>query len=105
MAHAGVRGRRPTFSAARAEALGVAGLFAVNMTRYDDATEFLDQSLACSAQAGEPPRPIALMALALAALLQNRPEDARRFADEGMEAARADGDPYKWEKRCRPLRR
>ena len=76
---------------ARAEALGVAGQFAVNMTRYDDATEFLEQSLACSVRAGEPPRQIALMALALAALLQNRPEDARRFADEGMEAARADG--------------
>ena len=83
-----------TPSRARAEALAVAGQFAVNMTRYDDATEFLDQSLACSVRVGEPPHQLALMALSLAALLQNRPEETRRFADEGIAAARADGEPY-----------
>ena len=79
---------------ARAEALAVAGQMSVNLNRYEDGFALLQQSLECSAQAGEPPRPLALISLALAALVQNRPDDARRMGLEAVEVARRVGDPY-----------
>ena len=45
-------------------------------------------------RAGELPRPLALAVLALAALVQNRPEDVRRFGEEAVDVARRLGDPY-----------
>ena len=66
----------------------------VNLNRYEDGFALLQQSLECSAQAGEPPRPLALISLALAALVQNRPDDARRMGLEAVEVARRVGDPY-----------
>jgi tetratricopeptide (TPR) repeat protein len=79
---------------ARAEALAVAGLLSVNLDQYDEGFALVQQSLQCSALAGELPRPLALIVLALAALVQNRPEDVRRFATEAVDVARRLGDPF-----------
>jgi predicted ATPase/class 3 adenylate cyclase len=79
----------------RAEVLAAAGQMAVNLARYDEGSALLEQSLECSAAAGKPPRSLALMNLALAALMQNRPDDARRFGEEAVAVARIDGDAYR----------
>jgi hypothetical protein len=53
-----------------------------------------EQSLECSAAAEEPSRPVALATLALAALVQNRPDDAHRLGEEEVAIARSDGNLY-----------
>jgi predicted ATPase/class 3 adenylate cyclase len=78
----------------RAEALALAGHSAIMLDRYDEGFALLDESLACSTAAGEPASPRALEALALAALVQNRTEDACRYGEEAITAARAAGDAY-----------
>jgi predicted ATPase/class 3 adenylate cyclase len=81
-------------SRTRAEALALAGEIAMVLDRYDEGFALVDQSLACSAATGETARPLALNALALAALQQNRSEDARGFGEESIAVARAHGDLY-----------
>ena len=78
----------------RAETLALAANMAILLDRYDDAFALLDDSIACSTHCGEAPRPTALLALGLAALVQNRTEDARRYSEEAIAVARDDGDPY-----------
>jgi predicted ATPase/class 3 adenylate cyclase len=78
----------------RAEALAIAGQVAIVLDRYDEGFAFIDQSLACSDSAGQTPCAVAYYALALAALVQNRPQDACRLSEEAITAARADGDAY-----------
>jgi predicted ATPase/class 3 adenylate cyclase len=78
----------------RAEALAIAGEAAIMLDRYGEAFALIDDSLACSAAAGQTPSPVAFLALALAALVQNRPADACRFSEEAVAAAHADSDPY-----------
>lgn len=84
----------PVPSRQRAEMLALAGDLAMIVDRYDEGFALIEESLACSAAADEAPAPMALLALGLAALVQNRSEDARRFSDEAIEVARASGDPY-----------
>jgi tetratricopeptide (TPR) repeat protein len=78
----------------RAEDLATTANIAIILDRYDEGFRLVDESLACSAAAGELPSPSALRALALAALVQGRSEDARRFAEEAIAVARESGDPY-----------
>ena len=78
----------------RAETLALAGNMAILLDRYDEAFALLDDSIACSTHCSETPRPRALLTLGLAALVQNRTEDARRYSEEAIEVARDDGDPY-----------
>ena len=58
-----------------ADALAIAAMMAVNLTRWDDGFSLVQQSLDRSAADGEPPCRAAFLALALAALVQNRPVD------------------------------
>jgi hypothetical protein len=67
---------------------------ALVLDRYDQGFALVDQSLACSAAAGQTPCAMAFHSLSLAALVQNRPEDACRFSEEAIAAARAYADPY-----------
>jgi predicted ATPase/class 3 adenylate cyclase len=84
----------PHPSRERAEALAIAGQVAIVLDRYDEGFAFIDQSLACSDAAGQTPCAVAYYALALAALVQNRPQDACQLSEEAIAAARADGDAY-----------
>ena len=52
----------------RAETLALAANMAILLDRYDEAFALLDDSIACSTHCGEAPRPMALLALGLAAL-------------------------------------
>jgi hypothetical protein len=67
---------------------------AINLARWEEGFDLVQRSLERSAADGEPPRAPAFSALALAALVQSRPEDARRFGDEAAAVARAQGDPF-----------
>jgi predicted ATPase len=78
----------------RAESLAIAGDLAMVLDRYDEGFALLDESLACSAAAGATPSAMVSYALAMAALVQNRPDDACRFSEDAVELARAHGDPY-----------
>jgi predicted ATPase/class 3 adenylate cyclase len=78
----------------RAEMLAIAGQHAIMLDRYDQGYGLIDDSLACSTAAGEAPSPIAFHTLALAAFVQNRTEDACRFGDQAVAAARAHGDAF-----------
>jgi predicted ATPase len=78
----------------RAESLAIAGDLAMVLDRYDEGFALLDESLACSAAAGAIPSAMVSYALAMAALVQNRPSDACRFSEDAVELARANGDPY-----------
>jgi predicted ATPase/class 3 adenylate cyclase len=78
----------------RAESLAIAGELAIVLDRYDQGFALLDESLTCSAAAGEPPSAMVFNSLAMAALVQNRPDDACRFSEDAVELARANGDPY-----------
>jgi predicted ATPase/class 3 adenylate cyclase len=82
--------------AARAELLAVAGLGANYANRFEDAIGLYEESIRCSRDAGLVPVPVALTSLGLAALETNRPEDAVRHCEAGVEAARANGDLF-WE--------
>jgi predicted ATPase/class 3 adenylate cyclase len=84
----------PEPSRERAQALAIAGQVAIVLDRYDEGFAFIDQSITCSDAAGHTSCAVAFYALALAALVQNRPEDACRYSEEAIATARADGDPY-----------
>jgi hypothetical protein len=77
-----------------AETLAIAAMMAVNLTLWDDSFDLAQQSLDRSAADGEPPCARTFSALALAALVQNRPEDSNRFGEESAALARARGDPF-----------
>ncbi len=79
---------------AAADALAIAGQMAINLARWDEGFDLVQRSLDRSDADGEPARALALTALALAALVQTRPEDARRFSEEALTLARARGEPY-----------
>jgi tetratricopeptide (TPR) repeat protein len=78
----------------RAEVLALAAPMAMNFDRYDLGSELIEQSLACSKNANEPPVARALVSLAMSAVVQNRPSDALRYGEEAIAIARSDGDPY-----------
>jgi len=78
----------------RARVLALSGILAASRGDYDVATDLVDRSLACSADAGESPVPDALAARSMAALIANRPEDALRFGEEAVVVARAGGDAF-----------
>lgn len=67
--------------------LALAGDLAIMLDRYDEGFALIEESLACSAAAGEAPAPMAVLALGLAALVQNRSEDAVRFGEEVIAVA------------------
>jgi predicted ATPase len=79
----------------RGEVLALAALMAMDLDRYDLGVDLIEQSLACSKNANEPPVAQALGTLAMSALVQNRPEDTFRYGEEAIAVARADGDPYR----------
>jgi non-specific serine/threonine protein kinase len=78
----------------RAHVLALAGIMATSRNRSELGSRLVDESLACSAAAGDAPVADALNARSMAALVGNRPDDAMRFADEAVRAARAGGDPF-----------
>jgi predicted ATPase/class 3 adenylate cyclase len=78
----------------RAQLLALAGHMGLLLDRSDAAMGYVERSLACSADAAEPPCSLALMTLSMAGVLQNRPHDARRYGEEAVTIARAAGDPY-----------
>ena len=84
----------PEPSRQRAEMLAVAGDLAMMLDRYDEGFALIEESLACSAGYRRGPRADRAPRARLAALVQNRSEDARRFGEEAIAAARASGDPY-----------
>jgi predicted ATPase/class 3 adenylate cyclase len=84
----------PQPSRQRAEALALAGQLAILLDRYDEGFAFIDESLRCSQAAGQAPPTGAFLALALAALVQNRSEEACRLSEEALAIARAEGYPY-----------
>jgi predicted ATPase/class 3 adenylate cyclase len=77
-----------------AEVLALASVMAFNMTRWDDGFRFVQASFDRSAADGDSPRAQAHLALALAALVQNRPEDIRAHSDEAIAVARSRGEPF-----------
>jgi predicted ATPase/class 3 adenylate cyclase len=79
---------------AAADALAMAGQMAINLARWDQGFDLIQQSLDRSASDGEPPRALALSTLAIAALVQNRPAAARRYSEEAVAVARARGEPF-----------
>jgi predicted ATPase/class 3 adenylate cyclase len=83
-----------TTGRAAAEALAIAGVMALNLTRWQDAFTLIQASLDRSAADAEPPRAKAISTLGLAAHLQNRPEDTRRHSEEAVALARARGEPF-----------
>jgi hypothetical protein len=79
---------------ARAECLAYAGQCAFNLDRYDEGFVLVEQSRALSAEAGEPCSHVSSLALALAAMVQGRPDDVRTYSEEAIALARADGSDY-----------
>jgi predicted ATPase/class 3 adenylate cyclase len=80
--------------AAAAEALALAGLMAIDLTRWQHGHDLLQASLDCSTASDDAPRAIALTTLGLAAHIQNRPEDTRRYCEDAVSIARERGDPF-----------
>ena len=78
----------------RAKLAAQGGLLATQMSLIEQGHTLLQQSLSCSAQAGEEPIADALGAFALDALVANRPVEARRYAEQALTRASADHDPY-----------
>jgi non-specific serine/threonine protein kinase len=78
----------------RAQVLALAGVMAASLNHHDTSTHLIDESLACTADAGEAPVAHALSARSMAALLGNRSDDAVRYGEEAIRAARAVGDPF-----------
>jgi predicted ATPase/class 3 adenylate cyclase len=81
-------------STGRSEALAIAANLAVILDRYDEAAVLVEESLACSRAAGVAASANASLALALTAMVQNRPDEACRFSLEGVELARENGDAF-----------
>ncbi|HEX4532094.1 MAG TPA: adenylate/guanylate cyclase domain-containing protein [Acidimicrobiia bacterium] len=74
--------------------LAVAGIMATSLTRWDEAEVLVQRSLERSAADGEAPHPMAFLVHGLVALEQTRGEDARRFSEEAVTLARANGHPF-----------
>lgn len=77
-----------------AEALALAAVLAINMTRWDEALALVEASFDRSSADGLAPSAHAHLALALAALVQNRAEDIRRHTDDAIALARSRAEPY-----------
>jgi len=75
----------------RAEVMAFAGSHASDLGRYDDARGLLEGSLKCSADAGEPPCPLALRFLGILELEAHRPDMAVRRCEEALAASRERG--------------
>jgi predicted ATPase/class 3 adenylate cyclase len=75
----------------RAEVMAFAGSHASDLGRYEDARGLLEGSLACSAEAGEPPSPLALRFLGILELEADRPDMAVRRCEEALAASREGG--------------
>ena len=82
-------------SRVRADIAAQAGWIAINLSQVDRGQAFLRQSLESSNQAGEEPLAYALIALALGALVSNCPADARSSAEQALQRASAEGEPYR----------
>jgi predicted ATPase/class 3 adenylate cyclase len=78
----------------RAELAAQAGYMAINLSLIERGHEFLRQSLAASGATGDDPSPYVLNGLALGALVTNRPDEARSYAEQALVRAKADQDPY-----------
>ncbi len=78
----------------RAECLALAGQSAINLDRYDEGFALVEASRACSAAADEPFSHLTSTTLAMAAVVQGRPDDVLTYCDEAIALARADGDVY-----------
>jgi predicted ATPase len=78
-------------AAIRAEVMAYAGSHANDLGRYDDGRRLLEGSLECSAEAGEPPFPLALRFLGVLELETHRPDMAVRRCDEALAACRERG--------------
>jgi predicted ATPase/class 3 adenylate cyclase len=78
----------------RAELAAFCAYSAINVSQLQLADEVLQQSLEASRAAGEDPNPHALTALALRALVTNRPDDARGYAEQALARARAVRQPH-----------
>ena len=72
----------------------LAGYNALNLSMIREGHELLRQSLDASSAGGEEPNPYALIALALEALVTNRPDDSRNYSEEALTRARASREPY-----------
>jgi predicted ATPase/class 3 adenylate cyclase len=77
-----------------AELFATAAVMAFNLARWDEGFGFVQASFERSAADGDDPRANAHLALALAALVQNRPEDVGRHSDQAIALARARGEPF-----------
>ena len=78
----------------RAELLAYAGSGANSLGRVDEAIRLLEESIACSRDAGVPPPPNALSMLGVAALESNHPEEAVARCEEAVAAAHELGDSF-----------
>ncbi len=76
----------------RAELAAVAATGAVNLARWQQAQRLIDTSLASSQACHEAPRPLALVAGGLAALVHDDADAARRLGEEAIASARKNGD-------------
>jgi len=80
----------------RSEALSAAGLFCSFAGEYDEATRFLEESLAIARELGDPEQMIAtLESLGFAELGRRRFDAAHGYAEEALGFARKSGNPRK----------
>ena len=77
-----------------ADALAIAAVIAFNMARWEEGFRLVQASLDRSAADRDAPRAQAHLALALAAVVQNRPGDIRRHTEEAVAVARSRGEPF-----------
>jgi predicted ATPase/class 3 adenylate cyclase len=78
----------------RAQLAAVAATGAVNLARWEQAQRLIDISLVSSQACGEGPRPLALVAGGLAALVHDDPNTARRLGEDAIAIARDNGDAF-----------
>jgi predicted ATPase/class 3 adenylate cyclase len=78
----------------RAELLTYAAVGENGLGHVDEAIRLLEESIACSRDAGLPPQPSALSMLGVAALESNHPEEAIAQCEEAVGAAREFGDSF-----------
>jgi predicted ATPase/class 3 adenylate cyclase len=77
-----------------AGALANAALFAVGLTRWEEGRALARLSIERSIADGDVVHPVAPLASALLAIVEDDPEETRRLAEEGAAAARVFGDPF-----------
>jgi len=71
------------------------GQMALHLSLLEQGHELLQESLEASAEAGNEPIAEALIGLAVAALVTNRPAETCRFAEQAAAAAGSAHDPYR----------